>query len=225
MISPINTYVGLTHVGPATAADEPERYRPTGSRNYVRLVGRRRRPERGDRPVPRKERAPARRPARRRRGNGVRRPGGSRARRTPARAHRRRQRRLGCRVNRLPVAGTADRSGRRGCGCRLGVHLLQRAPTGGRPSPRPRQLRDPDRDPNFTEGFLRRAGAVFDGMYITSAGRPPKALPLEGLHFLAQLFPGRSAAPGRPGRRPCRTGHGDPARGDREIERQPRVGH
>jgi YVTN family beta-propeller protein len=37
MISPTNTYVGLTHAGPATAADEPDRYYPTGSRNYVRL--------------------------------------------------------------------------------------------------------------------------------------------------------------------------------------------
>ncbi len=37
-ISPSNTYVGLTHAGPATAADEPDRYYPTGARNYVRLV-------------------------------------------------------------------------------------------------------------------------------------------------------------------------------------------
>ena len=39
MVSPTNTYVGLTRAGPATAADEPERYRPTGTRNYVRLLG------------------------------------------------------------------------------------------------------------------------------------------------------------------------------------------
>jgi DNA-binding SARP family transcriptional activator/DNA-binding beta-propeller fold protein YncE/ABC-type branched-subunit amino acid transport system substrate-binding protein len=39
VISPTNTYVGLTHAGPATAADEPDRYRPTGARNYVRLLG------------------------------------------------------------------------------------------------------------------------------------------------------------------------------------------
>lgn len=30
MVSPTNTYVGLTRAGPGTAADEPERYRPTG---------------------------------------------------------------------------------------------------------------------------------------------------------------------------------------------------
>lgn len=39
MVSPTNTYAGLTRAGPATAADEPERYRPTGTRNYVRLLG------------------------------------------------------------------------------------------------------------------------------------------------------------------------------------------
>ncbi|MDQ3742017.1 MAG: ABC transporter substrate-binding protein, partial [Actinomycetota bacterium] len=38
-ISPSNTYVGLTRAGPATAADEPDRYYPTGVRNYARLVG------------------------------------------------------------------------------------------------------------------------------------------------------------------------------------------
>jgi len=38
MVSPTNTYAGLTHAGPATAADEPDRYHPIGSRNYVRLV-------------------------------------------------------------------------------------------------------------------------------------------------------------------------------------------
>ena len=39
MVSPTNTYVGLTRAGPETAADEPERYRPTGASNYVRLLG------------------------------------------------------------------------------------------------------------------------------------------------------------------------------------------
>jgi YVTN family beta-propeller protein len=37
VVSPSNTYVGLTHQGPQTAADEPERYYPTGVRNYVRV--------------------------------------------------------------------------------------------------------------------------------------------------------------------------------------------
>ena len=38
MISPANTYVGLTHNGPGTAAGEPGKYYPTGKRNYVRIV-------------------------------------------------------------------------------------------------------------------------------------------------------------------------------------------
>jgi branched-chain amino acid transport system substrate-binding protein len=38
MISPANTYVGLTHSGPGTAAGEPDKYYPTGKRNYVRIV-------------------------------------------------------------------------------------------------------------------------------------------------------------------------------------------
>jgi branched-chain amino acid transport system substrate-binding protein len=38
MASPANTYVGLTHSGPGTASGEPEKYYPTGKRNYIRLV-------------------------------------------------------------------------------------------------------------------------------------------------------------------------------------------
>ncbi len=38
MISPANTYVGLTHKGPAIAPGEPDKYYPTGKRNYVRIV-------------------------------------------------------------------------------------------------------------------------------------------------------------------------------------------
>jgi len=37
-ISPANTYVGLTHSGPATSAGEPNKYYPTGKRNYARVV-------------------------------------------------------------------------------------------------------------------------------------------------------------------------------------------
>ena len=39
VVSPSNTYVGLTHTGPQTGPDEPDRYFPTGVRNFVRLVG------------------------------------------------------------------------------------------------------------------------------------------------------------------------------------------
>jgi branched-chain amino acid transport system substrate-binding protein len=38
MVSPANTYVGLTHKGPGTAAGEPEKYYPSGKRNYIRIV-------------------------------------------------------------------------------------------------------------------------------------------------------------------------------------------
>jgi len=38
MVSPANTYVGLTHAGPGTAAGEPGKYYPTGTRNYMRIV-------------------------------------------------------------------------------------------------------------------------------------------------------------------------------------------
>jgi branched-chain amino acid transport system substrate-binding protein len=38
MISPANTYVGLTHGGAGTAPGEPEKYYPSGTRNYIRIV-------------------------------------------------------------------------------------------------------------------------------------------------------------------------------------------
>ena len=40
MVSPANTYVGLTHSGPGTAAGEPDKYYPTGKRTYMRIVPR-----------------------------------------------------------------------------------------------------------------------------------------------------------------------------------------
>jgi branched-chain amino acid transport system substrate-binding protein len=40
MISPSNTYVGLTRAGPGTLAHEPGRYYPTGTRSYVRVIAR-----------------------------------------------------------------------------------------------------------------------------------------------------------------------------------------
>jgi branched-chain amino acid transport system substrate-binding protein len=38
VVGPGNTYVGLTRSGPGIAASEPERYYPTGRRNFVRLA-------------------------------------------------------------------------------------------------------------------------------------------------------------------------------------------
>ncbi len=38
IISPANTYTGLTSSGPGTSAGEPNKYYPTGKRNYARVV-------------------------------------------------------------------------------------------------------------------------------------------------------------------------------------------
>jgi len=38
MISPANTYAGLTHSAPGVEPDEPDKYYPSGERNYVRVV-------------------------------------------------------------------------------------------------------------------------------------------------------------------------------------------
>jgi branched-chain amino acid transport system substrate-binding protein len=38
IISPVNSYVGLTHAGPGTVAGEPDIYYPSGTRNFVRIV-------------------------------------------------------------------------------------------------------------------------------------------------------------------------------------------
>jgi branched-chain amino acid transport system substrate-binding protein len=37
-VSPANTAVGLTHVGPGSEPGEPEKYYPSGTRNYARVV-------------------------------------------------------------------------------------------------------------------------------------------------------------------------------------------
>ena len=38
MVSPANTYAGLTHSAPGTEPDEPDKYYPSGERNYARVV-------------------------------------------------------------------------------------------------------------------------------------------------------------------------------------------
>jgi branched-chain amino acid transport system substrate-binding protein len=38
MVSPANTYAGLTHEAPGTEAGEPDKYFPSGERNYSRVV-------------------------------------------------------------------------------------------------------------------------------------------------------------------------------------------
>ncbi len=38
MVSPANTYAGLTHKAPGTESGEPDKYYPSGDRNYARVV-------------------------------------------------------------------------------------------------------------------------------------------------------------------------------------------
>ena len=38
MVSPANTYAGLTHSAPGTEEGEPDKYYPSGTRNYLRVV-------------------------------------------------------------------------------------------------------------------------------------------------------------------------------------------
>ncbi len=38
MLSPANTYAGLTHSAPGTESGEPDKYYPSGTRNYARVV-------------------------------------------------------------------------------------------------------------------------------------------------------------------------------------------
>jgi branched-chain amino acid transport system substrate-binding protein len=38
MVSPANTYVCLTEAGPGCGGDEPDKYYPAGTRNYIRMV-------------------------------------------------------------------------------------------------------------------------------------------------------------------------------------------
>jgi branched-chain amino acid transport system substrate-binding protein len=38
MVSPANTFVCLTEAGPGCAEDEPDKYYPSGTRNYIRMV-------------------------------------------------------------------------------------------------------------------------------------------------------------------------------------------
>jgi branched-chain amino acid transport system substrate-binding protein len=51
IVSPANTYDGLTRTGPETEPGEPGKYYPTGVRNYLRVTAPRRVPGRGQREV------------------------------------------------------------------------------------------------------------------------------------------------------------------------------
>lgn len=192
MISPSNTYVGLTHSGPATAADEPDRYYPTGTRNFVRLpaaddyqsagidlflkqLGRKRLYLLDD-------------------GSGTGYAGSTYARRSAAI--------LGLTIvgattwdpnapSYLPLARQIAHAGAdavllSGCICSNGGKLVTDLRSVLRTST---TLIGTD---NFgtSEGFIHTHR--FDGLYISVAGLPARALPGTGKAFLSRLFPGRA---------------------------------
>jgi branched-chain amino acid transport system substrate-binding protein len=191
IVSPSNTYVGLTHAGPSTAADEPDRYYPRASRTYARLLGADDAQMTGL--VHFLEQLGRRRIFALYDGG----PTGYAEAVYAARAARR---------LRLSVAGVAEwdpssldytalarrvaRSGPdavvlTGCVCSNGATLMDdlRAAL-------PRRTTFIGSD-NFgsAESFL---DPVFGGMYSTSAGLSPHALPRAGAEFLSRTFPSRS---------------------------------
>jgi branched-chain amino acid transport system substrate-binding protein len=191
MISPANTYVGLTHAGPATAADEPDRYYPTGARNYARLVAaddyqstgidtflKQRRHTRafvlddgggtGYAGALYAERAAPR--------LGVQ-IVGSATWNPSAHAYRALARQISAtRANAVILSG---------CVCSNGVRLVTdlRSVLGGRALL------------IGTDNFVYGAGFIhthsFDGTYISTAGLPAEALPSAGRRFLQRLLPRR----------------------------------
>jgi branched-chain amino acid transport system substrate-binding protein len=188
-ISPSNTYVGLTKSGPETTADEPDRYQPTGTSAYARIVapddaqgaalatlahelGVRRlfllHDETGF-------------------GYGLARYAGDAA------------RRLGVRVAGMAgwdperahygdVAASVRRSGAdgvllAGCACSNGARLIADLRAGVGPHPR-FLLNDAWMD---IDRPLRRVAAAAQGAYMTTAGLPPDRLPPAGRAFADRL--------------------------------------
>ena len=192
MISPSATYVGLTHAGPATAADEPDRYFPTGARSFARLLGADDYQSAGidlflhhtghrhiylldDGQGTGYAGAAYARAAAMKVGLTV---SGS-ATWIPSAAN---YRGLAARIAR----SGADAVVLSGCICSNGLRLVTDLRRGlGRDT----VLIGTD---NFSDtlGFIDAHGG-FDGLYISSAGLPPTALPLRGRLFLYQLLPGR----------------------------------
>jgi branched-chain amino acid transport system substrate-binding protein len=193
MISPSATYVGLTHAGPATAADEPERYFPTGARSFARLLGADDYQgagidlflhQTGHRHIYLLDD-----------GQGTGYAGAAYARATATkvglsvsgsatwRPSAPNYRGLAARI----AHSSADSVVLSGCICSNGLRLVTdlRRALGAHTA-----LVGTD---NFssTMGFIHAHGG-FDGLYISSAGLPPAALPSRGKRFLFRLLPGRS---------------------------------
>ena len=191
-ISPSNTYVGLTHAGPATAADEPDRYYPTGARNYVRLVaaddsqsagidlflkqlGRTRLYLLNDGQGTGYAGAVYAQRGARKVGLGI---VGSATWNPTARSYHELAQRI--------ARSGADAVLLSGCVCSNGLRLITdlRAVLHHTAT-----LIGTD---NFgtSQGFIHAHGG-FDGVYISSAGLPAQALAASGTRFLATLLPGR----------------------------------
>lgn len=192
MISPSNTYVGLTRAGPGTAANEPDRYYPTGMRNYVRLLA-------SDDAQAAAIALFVKQQGRRRAyllddGDGTGHAGNAYA-------------ALAARKVGLAVAGSAtwDPAARSyqslamriarahadavllsGCLCSNGLQLV----TDLRKVLHDRATLIGTDNFSSTEGFIHAHGR-FDGLYVSNAGLPAQALAPAGKRFVAQLLPGR----------------------------------
>jgi YVTN family beta-propeller protein len=195
-VSPSNTYVGLTHSGPETTADEPDRYQPSGASAYARTVA----PDdsQGEALATLAHELGVRRLFLLHDESGF---GYGLVRYVGAGA-----RRLGLRVAGTAgwdprrkryddLAATVRRSGAdgvllAGCFCSNGARLVAdlRAGIG----PRPRLLLN-DGWTDVSRG-LRRVAAAAQGAYMTTAGVPPERLPPAGRAFAERL---RAAAGGR----------------------------
>jgi len=192
IISPSNTYVGLTHAGPATAADEPDRYYPTGARNYVRLVaaddyqsagidlflkqqGRKRLYLLDDGEGTGYAGAVYGQQAARKVGIGI---AGSATWDPTARSYHRLAQGI--------ARSRADAVLLSGCVCSNGLTLI----TGLRAVLHDTATLIGTDNFSTSDGFTHAHGR-FDGVYISSAGLPALALPPPGRRFLATLLPGR----------------------------------
>jgi branched-chain amino acid transport system substrate-binding protein len=191
MVSPTNTYIGLTRGGPATAGDEPDRYYPTGARSYARLLasddyqsagidlflrglGRHRLFLLDDGQATGYAGAVFARRAAKIAGLSI---AGAARWSKDARGYRR----LATRIARVG----ADAVLLSGCGCANGAAVVRdlRRVLGRRVA-----LIGTD---NFalSSGFSRTR--AFDDVYLSMAGRPALALPRAGRAFLHNLAPGR----------------------------------
>jgi YVTN family beta-propeller protein len=192
MISPSATYVGLTHAGPATAADEPDRYFPIGARSFARLLGADDHQgagidlflhQTGHRYIYLLDD-----------GQGTGYAGAAYVRAAATN--------VGLTVSgsatwspsapnyrglaaRIAHSG-ADSVVLSGCICSNGLRLV----TDLRRALGPHTALVGTDNFSATQGFIHANGG-FDGLYISSAGLPPTALPLRGRLLLYQLLPGR----------------------------------